>query len=309
MKIFVENKYAARFPAAIKKSLEEKGNVFCDCEAECEAYVGTSLDREKLDAMKRLKAVFAPKTGADKFPLAGMRERGISLTVSHACAPYVAEHAFALTLALLHRVIELHGDLREGNWNAGRSWWNSLRDKTVGIIGFGAVGREYAKLLAPFGCVVIAPDRGKEVPPGVKKEPLQALLNESDVLLFALPRTDESAKLLTDADYALLSGKFVINVGRAETLKEEKIFGLLESGSLAGFASDVWSAAQGRSEKEAARSVSKYPFGKFRNVVMSPHCAIHASKAENVAVEDIAEKLVVFCDGGKVSNVDYDAGY
>ena len=309
MKIFIEKKYVARFPETIKKSLEEKGNVFCDCETECEAYVGTSLDSEKLNAMRHLKAVFAPKAGADKFPLVEMRDRGIALTVSHACAPYVAEHAFALTLALLHRVIELHGDLLEGNWNAGRSSWSALRNKTVGIIGFGAVGREYAKLLTSFGCVVLVPDRGKKVPQGVKKKSVHALLSESDVLLFALPKTDDSIKLLSDDDYSLLSGKFIINVGRAETLKEEKIFGLLERGSLAGFASDVWSVAQGRSEKEAARSVSKYPFWKFKNVVMSPHCAIHASEAENVAVEDIAEKLSVFCDGGQVANVDYDAGY
>ena len=310
MKIFIEGKYRNRFPYDIKSQLTSKGHVFTRDASECEVMLGTKLTANMLSEMKTLKAVFAPKTGADKFPLEALDARGIGLVCSHASAPYVAEHAFALTIALMHRVAELHNRLSDGDWCAGASSWDSLRDKAVGIIGFGSVGREYAKLFAPFACRIRVQDRGKALPKGVEKvETVTDVIDKSQIILFALPKTADSISVLTDRDYDAMKGKFIINVGRAETVSEKKLYLLLESGHLAGYASDVWTGAQGREEKKNACKASHYPFERFANVVMSPHCAIHAKGKEDVAISDAALSLLKYCTGESVRYIDLKRGY
>jgi phosphoglycerate dehydrogenase-like enzyme len=214
---------------------------------DCDAVVSGRISAEEIESAKNLKVIFVPFTGLNSFLLELIKTKKIILSNTHANAPYVAERAVTLALSLLGRVVEFHNDLAKGKW--GRSddnddMWLSLRGKTCGILGLGNIGLNISKLLKPYDCKIIGFKKNVSTISadftGEISADLDYVLDISEVIFSVLPLNPETKHLLNAQNLPKMKGKFIINVGRGETIHEESLYNALKDGTLAGAALDVW---------------------------------------------------------------------
>lgn len=190
----------------------------------------------------------------------------------------IAEFVMLQVLALTRRLVPRDRRLRRGEWDtAGLD--EELEGKTLGILGFGSVGRAIAPLAQAFGMRVVAIKRTAD--PGVAREQglgflggrddLPQLLAEADVLVVATPLDATSRGLVGAAELARMkSGASVVNIARGPVIEEDALYEALKERRIASAALDVWYAyPQGRSRTHPSR----HPFHELENVVMTPHVA------------------------------------
>lgn len=273
--------------------------------SDCDIFIGKRLSKAQLDSAPRLEAVFAYKTGVDEFAMDELQKRGIPLFNSHVNSECIAQYAFALALALTARVVEFDKNLREGNWAVGECW-NSLFDMKVGIVGYGSIGKEVKKLLAANGIAVYTIDRGKTYDVPTAKD-LFELCDICDLIVIALPKTDDTNDLFNAEVFAHLKGKYIVNVGRGNCVDEEALFQSLNRGELAGAAIDTW-RIKSRSEKKLFPS--RKHFEKLHNVLLSPHKAMQVGNGHGRYVADVTDNVLGYLAGKPARNpVDLTKGY
>jgi len=156
----------------------------------------------------------------------------------------VAELSVAAMIVLLHRVPEAVNDVRSGQWRQWRG--RELRGATVGIIGCGNVGQEVVKILAPFGCRVLAHDIHNYADfywqHGIESVELGFLMEQSDVVTVHLPRDATTVGLLDESMLGRMrSGAVLVNMARGGIIDEQALLARLDSDTLAGAALDVLS--------------------------------------------------------------------
>lgn len=264
-----------------------------------DAVICGRLTADELTESKQLKAVIVPFTGLNNFPVDEIKHRKIALYNTHANAPFVAEHAIALALALLGRVNEFHNDLKQGVWNRTKEdqdMWTTLRGKRCGIMGYGNIGKFIAAYLKPFDCKItgfrrnITPafdDNGVEL-----TNSLDTLFQKSDVIFNVLPLTPETKHLINSKNIAALRGKYIISVGRGETIHEEALYNALKDNVAAGAALDVWYKYPGKETKPVMPA--NFPFWELLNVVMSPHKSSHTARAVTAMIDDTCSNIRKF---------------
>jgi D-3-phosphoglycerate dehydrogenase / 2-oxoglutarate reductase len=176
----------------------------------------------------------------------------------------VADHALAMMLALLRRVPEHDAGVRRGEWNrTGPHTPRLLHGATVGIVGFGHIGRLVAKRLAGFDVRVLAHDPAVTTADGVELVPLDELLRASDVVTLHVPLIAATRRLIGAPQLALLPpGAVLVNTSRGPVVDQGALLDALRSGALAGAALDVF-------EEEPPPATS--PLFALPNVILSPH--------------------------------------
>ena len=197
---------------------------------EAEIIVGWNFPPEVFRAATRLKMVSSAHTGVDRYDLSLFRERGITLcNTGGVNAVAVAEHAMALLLALAKRIVENDASVRRVDWvdltpeTAG----TGLAGKTVAIVGAGRIGTLVARRCRAFEMTTI----------GVRRDVAAA----SDAFVLCLPLTAETEGLMGPGEFeALPKGALVVNVGRGMVVQEAAVHDALTTGTLGGFATDVW---------------------------------------------------------------------
>lgn len=256
--------------------------------------LATSLSEGDLETQDKLKAIFVPFTGLNKFPLMKIEEEGIYISNTHAKAHIVAERGLALTLALMGKVIPYDQELRNNDrWLTREFWgsefWNSLYNKKCGIVGMGSIGRNTKKLLKPFNCKIINLKRDeKKGMADIYSEDINGLLDESDVIFLTCALNEETKHLINKSNIHLLKNKFIINVSRGNVIEEEALYAALEEKIILGAAIDVWYQYPKNSK---TMKPSKYDLSKFNNIVMSPHASCHAEEAKHTYYEDIFNQI------------------
>jgi phosphoglycerate dehydrogenase-like enzyme len=255
-------------------SLEELAAELPD--TEIMAILGTKYDAqvakvvmEKGTNMKWLQSTTA---GVDAFLSRGYPEQAILTKGTGIWDVSVAEHAMAFLLALKRHIIELERTRASRSWDRERLWglMGSLEGKTVGIAGYGNIGKEIAKRLGGFDVKLIAYDQF----PGVGDEKLAKLysqgefpdfLKECDAVILVLPHTKETEYIVDEEEFGYMkSSAVLINVGRGKLVKESALVKALETGQIAGAGIDVF-------EEEPLSLTSK--LWDLPNVILSPHCA------------------------------------
>ncbi len=224
------------------------------------------------DYHEGLRGVIIPFTSHTGVDIDFMKKKGLMLFNTTVHAPYVAERALQLTLALLGGIIPYHQNLTRGHWSkrsflTGRRW-TSLYGKRVGLYGYGRIGRAYHDLVRPFGVEVYVIDRGKDYRDAKTVPDLPALVDKSDVVVIAAPLNEHTEGAFDETVLGRMQGKWLINIGRGLVISEKALYDALREGILAGFAGDVWFNYPKRGEDA---SPSAYPLAEFDNVVMSPH--------------------------------------
>ena len=198
---------------------------------------------------------------------AATRHGVVVTTTGPANAAAVAEYTFALLLALLRHVPTAEAGMRAGVWSRSPLVGESLEGKTLGIVGFGAVGSRVARIAAGFGMRVIAAagrsDSATTKP--VPVLPLEQMLATSDVVSLHARLVPATACIMDAAAIAAMKpGAVLVNTARGELINETALVAALQSGHLSGAALDTYAA-----EPLAADS----PVRRLPNVVLSPHVA------------------------------------
>ncbi len=218
----------------------------------CEGAVAVIAGSEPWDAalLERLATVgvrLLARTGIglDAIDLAAAARLGVTVSYTpDAPSDSVAELTVGLLVSLARQVTLADREIRAGRWR--RRTGLLLRERTIGILGFGRCGSRVARLLRPFGCRLLATDIDPAVAPlaadlGVELVPFEALLPQSEVLTVHVPLTDPTRGLLDAAALARLpQGALLINTARGPIVDEAALLAALEGGHLAGAALDVF---------------------------------------------------------------------
>jgi len=248
--------------------------------SKAEIVVGGLFKKEDLDRAKKLKLIQIPYAGVDKLDFNLIRKYpNIYVCNIHANSAAVAEHAFALVLALAKNVVSYDNELRMGKWHgfSTREPTIQLQGKSLGIIGLGSVGWEIAKRAKSFGMKIYAIKRRIKEIDFEKKQILEFLgeegdlntvIKKSDFIIIAVPLTSKTKALIGEKEFKLMRGKYLINIARGDIVKETALFESLKEHHLLGAAIDTW--YQYPSSKDKEIQPSKYDFHKLDNVVMSP---------------------------------------
>lgn len=210
------------------------------------AFMPDRIDAALVDRCPRLRLVAAALKGADNIDAEAVRARGVRLTVVQDLLTVpTAELAVGLLLGVARRVGEGDRLVRSGafrGWTP-RLYGLGLKGSTVGLLGFGAVGRAVAFRLAPFGCRLIHHDRALSGEPagGSQAVDLAGLFGSADAVVVALPLTDATRGIVDAGLLSLLPAHaVVVNVGRGSVVDEEAVGDALARGALGGYAADVF---------------------------------------------------------------------
>jgi phosphoglycerate dehydrogenase-like enzyme len=233
------------------------------------------------------------------------REEMSVTSMSGASASQMAEHAVMMMLALGHHMPDIVAHQRKAEWPSGR--WElftplELRGSTVGIIGYGSIGRQIARLLQTFGAKVLATKRdirhpedtgyiveGLGDPEGdlvnrlYPPQALGSMLKECDIVVVTLPRTKETRGLLGEKQLAACKpGAYMVDISRGEIVDLNALLPLLKEHKIAGAALDVFPT-----EPLPADS----PLWKLPNVIITPHIAGFSAHYDERAAELFAQNL------------------
>jgi len=292
------NKLKEEFPGVEFKINDNPGERINELQ-NSDAVIAGRLTAEEIESSENLKAVIVPFTGLNNFPIDTINKKNIKLYNTHANAPFVAEHAVAMALALMGKVVEFENDLKKGKWNRTKEaddMWTSIRNKNIGILGYGHIGKYIAKYLKAFDCFIIGFKRNVDSKSNDYADEISNNIDEviakSDVLFNVLPLNPETKHIINAEKIAKMKGKYIITVGRGETISEEAMYNGLKDGILAGAAIDVWYKYPGKSEEPVMPA--NFPFWELPNVVMSPHKSAHTAQAVRAMIEDTCENIRKF---------------
>ena len=197
-----------------------------------------------LDGVDRLALIARNGVGLDFIDLDACTARGIAVTITPAgVTRAMASAAVAFVLALSHRLLPRHEHLVAGRWSEGRfdQLGLGLTGRTLGVIGYGRIGREIVRLLRPWELRVLVAQRSDPADPAVEHVPLEVLLEQADVVVIAAALTPETHHLL-DADRIgrMKPSAFLVNVSRGPIVDQAALAAALQEGRLAGAGLDVF---------------------------------------------------------------------
>ncbi len=275
---------------------------------EAEAVLSTRapLTRETLKQLKQLRYAGAMFTGYDQIDVKAAREMGVVVTnVPTYGSASVAQLVFALLLELCHHV-GLHSEAtRAGEWSRSADFsfrktpLVELHGKTMGIIGFGRIGRDVGQVAVALGMKVIAFDAARRDAPnwaGVRWCDLDELMAEADVVSLHCPLLPETRGMINATTLSKMKpSAFLINTSRGPLVVERDLADALNVDHLAGAGVDVLS-----SEPPALDNCLLYA----KNCVVTPHIAWATKEARTRLVETVVSNLRAFVEGNPVNVVD-----
>ena len=207
---------------------------------------GTKVTRQILEAAKNLKLVVRAGVGLDNVDAIAAKEKGIEVcNTPLATTTSVAEHTFALMLALLRKIPQAHDSLKKGEWKRKEFQGFELKEKVLGIVGLGRIGQEVAKRAKAFGMRILATDLSSDpeiaAALDVEWQPLEVLIQKADILTLHLPLTPKTKHMLNQNSLRKMKkGSYVINAARGGIIDEQALADAIKSGHIAGAAFDVF---------------------------------------------------------------------
>lgn len=220
-----------------------------------------------------LKGIIIPYTGHNGIDLDEMRKNNLMLFITPTRSRYVAEKAVTLTLSLLGKTILYHSLLKEGNWSSRNSDdrvpWTSVQGLSIGLFGYGRIGKKVHDLMKGFGCDFYTINRHKDYPADVNLvKNLTNLIQVSDIVVISTPLNSTTEGVFNEEKLSRMRNKFLVNVGRGKICDEKSLYEALINKKLKGYASDVWFNYPKGKEVQFP---SEYPIYELDNVVLSNH--------------------------------------
>ncbi len=252
------------------------------------------VTRRVIESAPKLKVIARAGVGLDNIDLEAARERGIKVVNSPgASSRSVAELVFGLLFAVARKIAFADRKMREGIWAKKQCMGIELEGKTIGIVGFGRIGYQVAKIANAFGMKVLLYDpypneeRAKEV--GGKFADLETLLRESDVVTLHVPLVEATYHMINKERLKLMKKTAIlINAARGAVVDTNALVKALQEGWIAGAGLDVY---------EEEPLPKDHPLTKFDNVVLTPHIGASTVEAQMRAGVQVAEQIVEILKG------------
>ena len=250
------------------------------------------IDKELLSAGVKLKFVARAGAGLDNIDEAFAKEKNIELlNAPEGNMDAVGEHAIGLLLALMNNFRRADIEVRNGVWDREGSRGFELKGKTVGIIGYGFMGKSFAKKLAGFEVNVIAYDKYKTgfTDAYAKEVSMEEIVKQSDVLSLHIPLTSETRQMI-DEEYLFHFRKpiFFINTARGEVVNTKAVLNAIAANKILGAGLDVLEV-----EKFPALGNQDWyqDLAKSDKVILTPHVGGWTFDSYRKISEVLAEKL------------------
>lgn len=206
-------------------------------------HLSAPLTAASLNGVERLAILARMGVGLDFIDLAACTARGVAVTITPSAVTHsMGSAAVTLILALAHRLRERDAALHAGDWTHGRfvPQGTTLVGRTLGVIGYGRIGREVVRLLEPWSMRVLVHQRTPVAEDVVRYVDLETLFRESDMVVVACPLTDETRCLVSAERLALMKPTaFLVNVARGAIVDQPALVEALRAGRLAGAGLEV----------------------------------------------------------------------
>lgn len=257
----------------------------------------TQVTARVLDQADRLMAIAAFCIGTNQIDLDAAADRGVAVFN----APYsntrsVVELAIGLTIALMRDVADKSAAMHRGEWNKSADGSRELRGKTLGIVGYGAIGAQLSVLAEALGMRVVFHDLSERLALGNARRlrSLPDLLAQSDVVTLHVDGRKSNTHLLGAAELALMKpGALLLNLSRGHVVDEGALAQALGSGRVGGAALDVF-PEEPRTNQDPFDS----PLRGLRNVILTPHIGGSTEEAQEAIAEFAAERLLGYLNRG-----------
>jgi glycerate dehydrogenase len=257
------------------------------------------LDRDLLSANPQIKYVIIMATGTNNVDLEAASELGIPVSnIIGYSTESVAQHTFAALLSLKRKLTEYRISVNTGEWSASPFFClpiHSIQDlsgETLGLIGYGAIGKRVKELAEAFGMKVLI---SESLVPGSSKSdervPLEKLYQESDVISLHCPLSNYSRNLIGEKQFSMMkSNAILLNMARGGIVNEADLFEALKNGSIAGSATDVMMEEPPSDDHILLKE-------ELSNLLITPHVAWASRQARQNLVNQLAGLLESFLNG------------
>jgi glycerate dehydrogenase len=252
------------------------------------------LDRETLQQLPKLKLIAVAATGTDIIDKDQCRAAGITVVnIRNYAFNTVPEHVFALIFALRRNLIAYRDDVRRGAWQQAEQFCffpHPIRDiagSTLGIVGFGELGKSVARRAEAFGMRVLATDIIPQ--PGLVD--LVTILKESDIVTLHVPLTAQTRNIIGAEQLAMMrSDAILINTARGGLVDENALARALRDGLIAGAGFDVLTSEPPRDGNVLLGLVSP-------NFILTPHIAWASREAMQILADQLIDNIEAFVAG------------
>ena len=256
----------------------------------------TLLDKNSLSGADNLKYIGLFATGYNNIDIDYCSQHGITVCNAGSYSTNaVAQHTFALILEHYSNVGRYNTFCHDGGWQTAETFspfvfpLNEVAGKTIGIVGFGAIGQAVAKIALAFNMKVLAFNRSKKEFSDVSFVDFETLLKESDIVTVHCPLNADSNEMFNkDAFSKMKQGSFFINTARGGVMNEQDLISALESDHLGGAAVDVLST-------EPMSKDSKLPHTK--NLLITPHIAWAPIETRERLIDIVYDNIDCFIKG------------
>ena len=259
-----------------------------------------TIDRTFLDKATRLKFIGRVGAGLENIDVAYAESKGISLIAApEGNRNAVGEHALGMLLSLLNKLKKANNEIKNGKWlrEENRGW--ELDGKTVGIIGYGNMGKSFAKKLRGFDCQVICydilPNKGDE---NARQVTLVDFFRQADVVSLHTPQTPQTTGMINEAFINSFAKSFwFLNTARGKSVVTDDLVRALQSGKVLGAGLDVLEYEKASfedffSDKQIPEAF-KYLL-EADNVILTPHIAGWTLESKEKLAQTIVDKIINF---------------
>jgi len=254
------------------------------------------LSEKILSQLPNVKYIGVMATGYNNIDIPATRKLGITVTnVKAYSAASAAQHTFALLLSLVNRIETHSQSVFNGEWanspdfSYSKTPLTELAGKTMGLVGFGDIGSQVARIALAFGMKVIVYRKHPSVIEGVEMTTLEDVFKNSDVLSLHCPLTDETKELVNAQRLATMKpNALILNTGRGPLIKETDLAEALKNGIIAGAGLDVLSTEPPKADN---------PLLAAPHCIITPHVAWATLEARKRLLQMVAENLESFMHG------------
>lgn len=270
--------------------------------ADCVITQFAPLTHKIIGAMDKARAIVRYGIGVDNVNLEAATLKRIPVcNVPDYCIDEVADHTLALILALTRQIPQVSNRVRSGKWRTALELEkiSALKTITVGVIGFGRIGREVVQRLRPFKCPLLVHDPvvpGWEITnSGASAVSLDELLQSSDLITLHCPSTPQTRHLINRQSLARMKrGVILINVARGAVVQQDDLVAALQSGHVAAAGLDVTDPEPIPDDSLLLR---------MENVIITNHIASCSPRAMTTLRRCVAETAALALRGAKLPNV------
>jgi phosphoglycerate dehydrogenase-like enzyme len=278
--------------------------------AQADAVVASAFSESMAAVAPRLKLLHAPGAGVDGFCLKAL---GPQTTVANAYfhGPAIGEYVMMTVLALSRDLLKMDAHFRRGTWYGSWIWGTAppaeIQGKTLGLVGYGHIGKEVADRARAFGMKVwvVSAHPPAQRPRNIDfyegPSSLHKLLKAADYVVLACPLNDVTRGLMGKREFSSMKRTAcLVNVARGPVIQEEALYQALSTRRIQGAAIDVWYQYP---TEERPFAPSRLPFNELDNIIMTPHVSGWMRGTQENRFQLIAENINRLAAGQQLVNV------